>query len=273
MFQHVYLTYQDYRCKIPAMERKKNNLLLIFVLISFSGSLSVYAQSDRGFGGSQSVITSDGQGMTIVTLDPYPMIRRQDNEDAMAAYVTGSHLMSQNRLAEAEKYLLEAVALDPQFSDALDHLGVIYRRMNRLAEAEEMYLRSIMVNSNNTVPYINLAVVYRMQGRLNDAYGLYSKLIEINPYETEGYYGIGELFYITDNYEASLHFFNIAIELYKANDSPYVYHAYYYKGMIYYMTKNYEEALIYLENIQNNNVYIDGLSKTINEIRKILFLM
>ena len=245
-----------------------NFIVLILVFLFFNTAADVQSQNN------QSSESSDAESMTIYTLDPDPMIRQQENERAMTAYITGSQLMSQNRLEEAEKYLLEAVDLDPLFVDALDHLGIIYRRMNRLAEAESAYLRSIAINNKNRVPYINLAVVYRMQNRLNDALMQYLKVIEINPDDPEGYYGIGELYYLADYFEAAHQFFDAAIELYSTQGSPFVYHAYYYKGMLFYKTREYEEALRYFEEVQNSSMSnISGLSRLISDIRRILFYL
>jgi len=232
--------------------------VLILLLFLFAGNSTVWSQDNQS-------------GMTVYTIEPDPMVREQINEEAMAAYVTGSQLMSVNRLDEAERYLLQAISLDPEFVDAMDHLGVVYRRLNRLSEAEQMYLRSISINDKNRVPYINLAVVYRMQGRLNDAFELYKKLIEIDPNDPEGYFGIGTIFYLVENFEAALVFFDAAILFYSAYNSPYVYHAYHYKGLIYYYMKNYEEALWYLEEVKNSDMSVDGLDSIINDIRRILY--
>ncbi|MDR0464326.1 MAG: tetratricopeptide repeat protein [Treponema sp.] len=223
------------------------------------------------FGVSAVTVRSQDGGMTIFTIDPDPMVREPVSEEAMSAYVTGSNLMSQNRLEEAERYLLRALELDPEFVDAMDHLGIVYRRLNRLPEAEMMYLRSIRTNDSNRVPYINLAVVYRMQGRLNDAFELYRKLIEIDSNDPEGYFGIGTIFFLVENFEASLVFFDAAIAIYSAYNSPYIYHAYHYKGLIYYYMKNYEEALWYLQEVQNSDMNVDGLTDIINDIRRILY--
>ena len=245
---------------------KKYNLsAFLIILLFFISALTAQSQEN------QSVVTSDGGSMTIYTIEPDPMVREQKNEEAMAAYVTGSQLMNQGRLDEAERYLLQAIAIDPEFADALDHLGIVYRRMNRLAEAEAMYLRSIGIDDRNRVPYINLAIVYRMQGRLNDAFELYRKLIEINPNDPEGYFGIGTIFFLVENFEASHAFFDAAVVLYKAYNSSYVYHAYHYKGLMYYYSNNYEEALWYLEEVQKSGMNVDGLNSMINDIRKVLY--
>jgi tetratricopeptide (TPR) repeat protein len=218
--------------------------------------------------GNQVVSISEPESTGIKTIGPLaPMVAPSQNEEATAAYNTGTQFLWENKLSQAEEYLKKAIELDPNFVDAMDHLGLVYRRQNRLAEAEEMYLRSIALNSENKVPYQNLAVVYQLQNRLNEAFELYQKIIQIDPNDPEPYYGIGELFYIVGNYANSIAFFDRAIELYRIQDSPYIYDAFFYKGVMYYDMDNYDEALRYLEEARIGNPNNSTIENIINEIR------
>jgi tetratricopeptide (TPR) repeat protein len=116
------------------------------------------------------------------------------NEDARFAYNKGTKLLEENRLKEAEKYLLEAIRLDPLFIDAIDHLGIVYRRQQRPEEAIKMYLKSIDINAYNSVPYINLGLIYMNQNLYEKSIEYYSKVIEFEPENSESYYGLGELY-------------------------------------------------------------------------------
>jgi len=204
------------------------------------------------------------------SLVPAPMVSEQHNEEALNAYLTGTQLMQQNRLREAEVYLLRALEIDPEFVEAIDHLGIVYRRLNRLADAERMYLRSISINDKNSVPFINLAVIYRIQNKYNEALELYNKVIEFDPDNPEGYYGAGEIIYSAGSYDAALEMFFSAAELYLSLNSRYIYHAYYYIGMIFYHKQRYEDALKFLEEVQRNTPEIDSARRTIEEIRRIM---
>ena len=178
------------------------------------------------------------------------MIAPSKNEQAMEKYLTGSQFLEENKLNEAESHLKEAIALDSLFVDAMDHLGMVYRRQNRLQEAEEIYLRSIGLNNKNIVSYQNLAAVYRIQNRLRDALELYMKMIEINEYNPEPYYAMGELSFTVEEYENSMKLFDIAIKLYMESNPLNVFDAFYYKGMIYFKLKKWDEALYWLEAAQ-----------------------
>jgi tetratricopeptide (TPR) repeat protein len=164
---------------------------------------------------------------TAKLIDPAPMVAPSKNEKAMTSYTLETRLLEANKLDEAETYLKEAIDLDPLFVDAMDHLGLVYRKQNRLDEAEQMYLKSIELNSENNILYQNLAIVYRRQNKLNEALEMYKKLMELDSNNPEAYYGIGELFYIVGDYEKSMPFFDKAIELYMSQNSSLIYDAFF----------------------------------------------
>ena len=211
-------------------------------------------------------VQTDYEDAQIISTFSVPMVAPTNNEQAMHSYNRGTTYLWENRLEDAERYLLEAIELDPFFVDAMDHLGLVYRRQNRLNEAEEMYLRSISINDQNKVPYQNLAIVYRFQNRLNDAFELYRTLIILDENDPEGYYGIGELFFIVGNNEDALVFFDRAIQLYYEMDSVLIFNAFYYKGMILYRLNRYEEALLFLQEARTVHTENMTLLNAINDI-------
>lgn len=248
---------------IQPEDKMRNIILFGFVLYFVTGYITIEAIEPQD---DQSGYITEYESMDIRVIEAVPMAAPTKNEEAMLAYNLGTQLLRENRLAEAERYLSEAVNLDPLFVDAMDHLGMVYRRQNRLLEAEKIYLRSIEINNENKVPYQNLAVVYRMQNRLNDAFELYRIIIQLDQDDPEGYYGIGELFYIAGDFENAIMFFDRTIELYINLNSPYVYDAFFYKGMIYYLMNEYDEALIYLEEARKGLPNNTTIENTINEI-------
>ncbi|MDR2754349.1 MAG: tetratricopeptide repeat protein [Planctomycetaceae bacterium] len=209
--------------------------------------------------------------MDIKLVNNQPMVAPSQNIQAYVAYKKGTKLLDEYKLDEAEKYLKKAIQLDPLFVDAMDHLGLVYRRQNRLDDAKEIYLKSITINDKNLVSYQNLAIVYRLQNKLDEAFELYIKMIRIDENNPEPYYGIGELFFITADYEKALAFFDKALELYVDQNSPLVYDVFCYKYSIYYKTKNYDEALKYLEVIKKNDPNDTIIETLIKEIKAIKY--
>lgn len=71
------------------------------------------------------------------------------SEEAETNYSKGSDYLKKDMLDKAEKYLLKALEYDPLFIDAMDHLGLVYRRQKRYDDAVQIYLKSI--STNNTL--------------------------------------------------------------------------------------------------------------------------
>jgi len=192
------------------------------------------------------------------------------DEEARQAYIKGSRLMMDHRFEEAEPYLLKAVQIDPAFMEALDHLGIVYRRLKRYEEAEKVYLQSAALDDRNSFAYINLALVYRDLNRPGDAFNMYKKAHEINPDDPEPYFGMGALFQLLEDYEQSKVYFSYAIDLYHKIKSDNVYDAFYNQGVNHYMLKEYDKALEYFSQVIE--VYPDEKNtlKLIAEIKEIL---
>jgi tetratricopeptide (TPR) repeat protein len=242
---------------------KRSVLAIVFSVMVFSYATANEKPSNETVAGEE--VMDDN----IKIAGHSPVVSPTKNAQAMEAYNRGTQLLHENKLDEAEKYLTEAITLDPLFVDAMDHLGLVYRRQRRYDDAEAIYLKSIETNKNNTVPYQNLAIVYSLQNKLNDALEQYKKMIEIDPENPESYYGIGELFYMVRDHETSIMFFDEAIKKYAAQSSTLGFDALTYQGMNYYQLKKYDEAFECLEKVQKVNPNDEKINKLINEIRRL----
>ena len=171
------------------------------------------------------------------------MVSPTQSAEAMEAYNTGNYFLHHNNFEEAEIYFLRAIALDNNFVDAMDHLGLVYRNLGRYDHAEHWYLRSIEINPNNIVPYLNLAVAYRFQGRLEDARQKYLQARNLDPDDPEPYFGIGMVYQSAGHYEVSLEFISIAMQIYLERESMLLFNAFFAQGNNYYSMENYEDAL------------------------------
>jgi tetratricopeptide (TPR) repeat protein len=225
---------------------------IVIIFLSINVIFSIYSEDLRK--------TDDS---TVIEKE---MVAPTENNEAWEAYNNGTDLLHQNRFEEAEQYLLKAIELDPNYVDAMDHLGLAYRNQKKYVEAENIYLRSIGIMPNNTVPYINLAIVYRLQGRLEDARQTYLKVIKIDENDPEPYYGIGVLYQMVNQYENSITFINIAIQKYYEKISVLIYDACYIQGDNYYAIENYEESLKYYKIALNGYVDNKHLLDRINEL-------
>ena len=79
-----------------------------------------------------------------------PLVSPTPYSDAADAYNTGLTYLNSYDNENAEKYFLKAIEIDPNFVDAMDNLGVAYRRQGKLEQAEEIYLKSLSMRGNNS---------------------------------------------------------------------------------------------------------------------------
>ena len=207
--------------------------------------------------------------MDKLTSDNKPKIS-SDNEEARQAYVKGTRLMMDNRFEEAEPYLAQAVKLDPAFMEALDHLGIVYRRLKKYEEAEKVYLQSAALDDKNTVIYKNLALVYRDMDRLEDTVKMYVKVHELDPDDPESYFGMGALLQSIGEHEKSSNYFLGAIEIYVKQKSDLVFDALYNQGINHYALKEYKAALHCFEHAHRAYPDDEFLRERIAEIKEIL---
>jgi tetratricopeptide (TPR) repeat protein len=191
------------------------------------------------------------------------------NEKALTVYNKGLKALDANDLKTAQNNFLEAIKIDPLFVDAIDYLGITYRRLGEYEKAEKEYLKSIDINPKNFVPYANLALIYLFQKKFEESIQMYSQMIELDSENPESYYGIGIVYSNMEEYELSVKYINKAIEKYEAAKSDYVYDAYFAQGENYYIIGDDIKALKYYKkalkaNPQNSYLLnmIKGLEKS-----------
>ncbi|MDR2639127.1 MAG: tetratricopeptide repeat protein [Helicobacteraceae bacterium] len=200
------------------------------VVLSFFIALSVFASQEAQETKEPKFIERD-------------LIVKTDNEAAAKAYRIGTAMLLEDRALEASQYLLKAIELEPDFIDAIDHLGVAYRKLKMYDKAEEVYKRSIQIDSGNLVPYLNLALIYQMTDRAEESVQAYKTAAKLAPDDPEPYYGIGVAYRSIGDYKQSIVYFDEAIKRYKAQNSELIYDAYANQAENYYDLKSYKKAL------------------------------
>ncbi len=75
----------------------------------------------------------------------------------------------------------KSLAIEPNYIDAHNNLGIIYSRQGRLNEAIGQYLEAIRLGPGNVEAYNNMGVAYARQGRIKEAVRCFSKALEIKP--------------------------------------------------------------------------------------------
>lgn len=83
-----------------------------------------------------------------------------------------------NLLLESERYYLRALELDPEYTEPLYGLSVVYVfELETPAAAEPLLLRLLAIETRNFDAMFLLARVYAQQERTDEAVGLYDRII------------------------------------------------------------------------------------------------
>jgi len=171
------------------------------------------------------------------------------NEEARRLYNNGLSLTDSGDVKNAIESYLKAVEIDSNYCDAMDNLGLLYRRQNNLDEAIFWYKQSIKIFTNNIVSHNNLAVAYSMKGLTNESIAEFKLSIKINPDDPEGYYGLGNVYRNIDEYKVAIDNFKIAEELYKNKSSPLITDARYQLSISYFALKQCDTSTSYIKQI------------------------
>ncbi|HXJ37889.1 MAG TPA: tetratricopeptide repeat protein [Bryobacteraceae bacterium] len=92
---------------------------------------------------------------------------------------------------KAIEYLKKAIAVDPEFSAAINNLGATYLRLDRTDLAVEQFQRAIAVDPHAAVPSSNLALALLMQNEYADAERAARRAVDLNRGGTSGLMVLG----------------------------------------------------------------------------------
>jgi len=84
-------------------------------------------------------------------------------------------------LQPASDYLQKAVALRPDYPEALNNLGVLYVRAQDYGKAEDQFKAGIRLVPSYDQSYINLARLYAMQNDKEKAREILQELLRLQP--------------------------------------------------------------------------------------------
>jgi len=93
--------------------------------------------------------------------------------------------MEKNDYPEAQKRFSKALEIYPQYSAALNNLGVIAMRSGSPDEGRHYFEQSIRVDGNSASGYLNLARCMILQNKVAEAEPLLQKAVNLNPLDAE----------------------------------------------------------------------------------------
>jgi serine/threonine protein kinase/cytochrome c-type biogenesis protein CcmH/NrfG len=93
----------------------------------------------------------------------------------------GTYYRSKNQYADSEQSFLTAIALDPNFGEALNGIAYTYAEQEKHEQAIQYLERYAEVCPDEVNPLDSMAEIYFKMGRLDEAAGAYERAHELKP--------------------------------------------------------------------------------------------
>jgi tetratricopeptide (TPR) repeat protein len=103
-------------------------------------------------------------------------------------YYTGTLLVRQGRIREAEEYFARAVALQRDYAQAHNELGLIFAGQQKLPEAMASFTRARKADPTFAESYLNLGLLEQRQGKLDQAMSYYAEAARLQPQGPADYF-------------------------------------------------------------------------------------
>src|SRR5262245_29031740 len=103
----------------------------------------------------------------------------------------GLRLIGENKLAEAEAELRQAVVLNPGKADWHGNLGVVFARQGKIPEAEACFRSALALDPTSATAHANVGTACAQRGKLGEAESHFRQAIFLAPHDPNLYEHLG----------------------------------------------------------------------------------
>jgi len=150
----------------------------------------------------------------------------------------GYYYMEDGHLVKAEKELLAALRLKPDYVEARTSLGNVYLMQGRRDDALRELKTALKLNPNYTEAHIDLGNLYAAEGRMDDALGEYKAVLKLKPDHVEAHISLGNVYLMKGLKGEALRAYQTALKL-----SPDDFQAHNNLGNLYFMEDRLDDAV------------------------------
>lgn len=112
--------------------------------------------------------------------DAIPSVLLKGAEEAYNLNVEGLNALQQNRFDEALALFRRASELLPNYSDAINNIGVVYFRRGSVGRAQDTWKKVIAFDPEYAIAYYNLGILAFGSSRYDQARSMFEKSLKIN---------------------------------------------------------------------------------------------
>jgi tetratricopeptide (TPR) repeat protein len=125
----------------------------------------------------------------------------------------GATYIDQDRLDEAIRECITALALQPGFAEAHYNMGLIYYKQGKIPDAFGKFEAAIKLKPDYAEAHNNLGLVYKATRRLDDAIREYNAALSINPDYAEAHSNLGVIYKETGKYDEAIQEYKTALSI------------------------------------------------------------
>jgi len=117
----------------------------------------------------------------------------------------------------AEKFLIQALAIDPSCIEAYKRLAYMYLRQGQFGKAESVYRKLIVTITDDPALFSNLGMSLYSQQKLEESKQFYKKALELDTDRPGRFFSLGQIHYELKEFEEALDHFKRAVNMDPAN--------------------------------------------------------
>ncbi len=181
---------------------------------------------------------------------------KDPSEKAMALYNKGVQDFDKKEYPSAIRNYEIAIAIDPDYIDAYNNLGLTFYETNVVDSASYYLQKSLQKLPSGTTAMQDLALVEEKKGNLPKALEYYKRISVLEPGNPEGFYNAGRILATMARLDEALIETQEAEKLYIKSNSQYASDCHYLLLVIYFNMNNKPLAKKYLALCKKENVQV-----------------
>ncbi|MEZ6079616.1 MAG: tetratricopeptide repeat protein [Pirellulaceae bacterium] len=147
----------------------------------------------------------------------YKKILIRETENAVAHHLLGRLYYQTQRSDAAIASLQRAVAVQPNYPDALMDLANMLHDQGQYVQAEECLLQVIRRQPNNSMPHNNLGVLYKDQQRFDEALVAYRRSVELDASNSAALGNLARALSRIEDFDGAIQIYRRLLEVEPAN--------------------------------------------------------
>ena len=187
---------------------------------------------------AQSAVASTAGNNTTVSVAQMKVPQK-----ARDAFRKAQKELAKNNLADAAAQLQNALAIYPDFAEALTMRGLIALEQGKAVIALPDLEKAVQIDQGNGLGYLVLGSAYNVLSRFDDAIRMIDRGVALSPNSWQAYFEMGKSYLGKLDYEGALKHLNKAADLAPKEYAP----LHLVRANAYLALKNYPEAMTELE--------------------------